>query len=468
MSHEDLAKALGQTEDIDPPAPKPNGASDTAPKFTKKEWDEIKHLLALSPLERDRQIKPTADKLGCLVSTLRQIIRGMLCDSNGDEAGNGHAGNKPGAGQALHIPELVPWGGPVDGASLLDELAATVRRYVVAPDGVPEAVALWTVHTHAIDAAFISARLAITSPERRCGKTTLLILLSALVARPLSTANITAAGIFRIVDAVHPTLLVDEADSFLSGNEELRGLINAGHCRANSTVYRVIELPEGHDTRGFDVWGPIAIAAIGKLPATIEDRSVKIPLQRCRRDEEVERLRLDRLAEFVPLASRCVRWTRDYLPRLRGADPPLPKSLHSRAADNWRALLAIADVAGGAWPEKARRATQLLSVAGFEDGESRREMLLADLKALFDADTDPSGALFTDDILAKLGAMELRPWPEYRAGKPITSPQLAALLRPVHVLPNTVRRGTITKKGYRREDLEDPFRRYLSTPSAKG
>ncbi len=154
-------------------------------------------------------------------------------------------------------------------------------------------------------ASFITPRLAVTSPERRCGKATLLILLSAFVVRPLSTANITAAALFRVVDMVHPTLLVDEADSFLGGNEELRGIINSGHCRANSTVLRAIELPDGHEVREFDVWGAVAIAAIGKLPATIEDRSIKAGPYRRRRDEKVEPLRLDRLDEFLPLAKRC-------------------------------------------------------------------------------------------------------------------------------------------------------------------
>jgi hypothetical protein len=119
---------------------------------------------------------------------------------------------------------------------------------------------------------------------------------------------------------VHPTLLVDEADSFLAGNEELRGIINSGHCRANSTVLRTIELPNGHEVRQFDVWGAVAIAAIGKLPATIEDRSIKAGLYRRRRDEEVKRLRLDRLNEFAPLASRCARWTADHLAQLDRAD----------------------------------------------------------------------------------------------------------------------------------------------------
>jgi Protein of unknown function (DUF3631) len=449
--------AGGHTEE--PPPAKSKGVGDT-PKYTPAQWKEIQILLGMPPIDRDGAIKSAAKELNCNVGTLRKTLRSL--EHNDDDGVSARAADKPArAGQKLNIPDSEPWPGAVDGASLLDEIAAMVQRFVVTREAVPEAVALWILHTHTLDAAFISPRLAITSPERRCGKTTLLILLSTVAARPLSTANITAAAIFRVADAVHPTLLVDEADSFLAGNEELRGLINAGHCRANSIVLRVVELPEGHEARGFDVWGPVAIAAIGKLPATIEDRSIKIALYRRRRDEPVEQLRRDRLDEFAPMARRCKRWALDYLPRLRGTDPPVPRELHDRAADNWRPLLAIADLAGGDWPGRARQAAKLLSDAGFDDAESKREMLLADLKALFDRER-PTDALFTDQILAALGVMEQRPWPEYRSGKPITSHQLAALLKPLKVRSNTVRRGERTNKGYRREDLEDAFARYLS------
>jgi hypothetical protein len=150
------------------------------------------------------------------------------------------------------------------------------------------------------------------------------------------------------------------SDSFLAGNEELRGIINSGHCRANSAVLRTIELPDGHEVREFDVWGAVAIAAIGKLPATIEDGSIKAGLYRRRRDEEVERLRLDRLDEFVPIARRCARWAADHMAQLDRADPLVPGELHDRAADNWRPLLAIADLSrrrlAGAGAQRGNRA----------------------------------------------------------------------------------------------------------------
>jgi len=392
----------------------------TCYEFTAEDRKEIDRLRAMSPLECDREIGGAADRLGVTVGTLRMVLRDLR--RNNGAGGEKQAAGKPGAGQMLKFPEIEPWPDPVDGTLLLDEIATTVQRFIVTRDGVPEAVALWVLHTHAIAAAFITPRLAITSPERRCGKTTLLILLGTLVARVLSTANIKAAALFRAIAMWRPTLLIDEADTFLVGDEELRGIVNAGHCRANSTVVRTVELAEGYDVRGFDVFAALAIAAIGKLQATIEDRSIKVALYRRRPDEHVERLRLDRLDEFAPLSRRCARWAIDHVRQLSEADPAMPSELHDRATDNWRALLAIADLVGGDWPQRARDAAKRLLADGFDDIESRREMLLADLKAVFDC--EPSGrseeaiAVY-EDLLARFGT----------ATEPALREQVAGALR---------------------------------------
>jgi uncharacterized protein DUF3631 len=286
-----------------------------------------------------------------------------------------------------------------------------------------------------------------------------LTVLGALVPRPLPTANMTTATIFRAIEAARPTLLIDEADTFLGDAGETRGVINAGHCRATATVLRTVETPSGYEVRGFAVWGPMALAAIGWLPGTIEDRSIKIAMRRRRHDESVERLRLDRLSEFAPSARGAARWAADHLATLGVADPDVPADLHDRAADNWRPLLAIADAAASGWPQRARRAAVTLTRDGADDAESMRTMLLADLRELFAR--EPSGVLYTTEILVALEERVERPWPEYRRGRPITARQVAALLRPVGISAGTVRRGATTAKGYRAEDMSDAWARYL-------
>jgi hypothetical protein len=261
-----------------------------------------------------------------------------------------------------------------------------------------------------------------------------------------------------------------ETDTYIGGAEGLRGVIDAGHCRASANVLRTVEIRVGsakdYEVCAYDCWCALAIAAIGRLPGTVEDRSIKIALRRRRPDEPVARLRLDRIAaELEPTARRAARWAGDNVDALRLGDPEIPAELHDLAADNWRPLLAIADAAGSDWPERARRAAVALTAAGADDAETKRTMLLADLREQFDA--EPSGVLFTREILDALHGRDDRPWPEYgRTGKPITGRQVAALLKPFEIPANkTVRRGSYTDKGYRREWFDDAFARYLPSPS---
>ena len=146
------------------------------------------------------------------------------------------------------------------------------------------AVALWIVHAYAFEASLISPRLAIGSPEKRCGKTTLLRVIRHFVPRPLWAANITPAAVFRTIELTRPTLLIDEADTFFKENEELRGVLNSGHSK-DGQVARLVD--DDHEPRTFATYCPTVIACIGSLPGTIEDRSIKITLRRRRRDEPV-------------------------------------------------------------------------------------------------------------------------------------------------------------------------------------
>jgi hypothetical protein len=187
----------------------------------------------------------------------------------------------------------------VDGAALLTEMTAATQRYVVVEHGAAETVALWALHAHTLDAFSISPRLAITSPEKSCGKTTLLDVIGCLVPRPLITANATTAAIFRSIVPPRPTLLIDEADSFLEGKEELRGILNSGH-RRNGAVLRVVG--KDHEPAAFSTWAATAIAMIGRLPATLEDRSLAVRMRRRRPDEVVTRLRADCCPELDILA----------------------------------------------------------------------------------------------------------------------------------------------------------------------
>jgi putative DNA primase/helicase len=398
------------------------------------------------------------------------------------------ATRKPPDGERQHaglvLPSPEPWHEPVGGAELLTGLAETFRRYVVMEDGAAEALALWTVHAHALDAFAFSPRLAITSAEKRCGKTTLLDVLGCLVPRPLPTANATAPAIFRSIELLVPTLLIDEADTFLRSNDELRGVLNSGHRRATASVLRLVG--DDHQPCQFHTWAATAIAMIGGLPDTLADRSIEIRLRRRLPGEPVSRFRADRASDLAQLARMAARWARDHLEALRNADPPIPPSLNDRAADNWTPLLAIAELAGGEWPERARQAIVGMALAKGDEAGSIGEMLLADIRQAFaeieQRHPTPTGGEFTDidrirsrDLARMLGDMEGRPWAEWGPQRlPLTPNGLARLLKRFDIQPATLRfhgkdrsgnNPSITDKGYQRSQFEDAFSRYLLPPA---
>ena len=361
------------------------------------------------------------------------------------------------AGRALVLHEPEPWPEPVDGAELLNAIASGIRRYVVFDNAARDAVALWCLGTHAFDCFTIFPRLVATSPEPRCGKTTLLDAMERLVPRPLAAANITAPALFRTIEVVRPTLLLDEADTFAKDNEDLRGILNSGH-RRNGMVIRVVESGKDYEPRQFSTWAPIALASIGSLPTTVMDRSVIVALRRRRSDEPVKSLRLDRPNGLDELARMAARWAADQLDRLRDADPNVPETVFNRAADNWRPLLAVAEAAGDNWPERARKAS--VAFAAEYTDESRRVQLLADIADALE--TKKVDRLSSDALTAHLVELEDRPWAEWSKGRPLSKNQLARLMKPFGVSPGSIRLDDgSTPKGYYLSALADAFARYL-------
>jgi hypothetical protein len=249
---------------------------ETEPLGNADEAAEIARLVALSPIAYDREREAAAERLGCHVTALDKTITGA----------RRQAMRKPVQGRPLDLRVIEPWPDPVDGGVLLDDLKEAIRQYVVL--GGAEAVALWALAVHAFDAWHIFPRLFITAPEKGCGKTTLLDVLSSLVPRPLSAANIKAAPLFRVIELARPTLLLDEADTYAHSDGDLRSVLDAGHHR-DGAVLRCVG--DDHEPRQFSAWAPVALAAIGRLPGTIEDRSIIIRLRRRRLDEAVQSLR---------------------------------------------------------------------------------------------------------------------------------------------------------------------------------
>jgi putative DNA primase/helicase len=359
-------------------------------------------------------------------------------------------------------PDAVPWPSAVDGAALLDELARVLDAHVHLPEGASTLIATWIAGTYCFEHWGIFPRLALLSPVKRCGKTTLLGVLGLLVHRHRMTSNITPAALFRIIGQERPTLLIDEADAFLRHNDELRGVLNAGHER-HGTVTRCVG--DDHEARDFPVFAPAAIAAIGELPSTLDDRSVVIRLQRKPKEVHVARLGRRSVPQaLLDLPRKLARWATDNRDALLACEPSVPAHLDDRAADNAYPLLAIAGTAGDAWPSRVQAALRCLRPDGSDDSEFRTQ-LLADIRDIFLA--KGTDRIATSELVASLCDLEERPWAEFSHGRPLSAPQLARLLRPFKIRPGTIRvEHGQTPKGYYREAFEDAFHRYLSPAGA--
>jgi Protein of unknown function (DUF3631) len=342
------------------------------------------------------------------------------------------------------------------GLDLLDALRGAITRYVIlpSPEGA-DAVTAWIAATHAQPAWEHATRLVIKSPEKRCGKSRLLDVAEATCHDPLITVNISPARLVRSIDDDPPTILLDEADAVFGrkaaeSHEDLRGILNAGHQRNRPYLRWDATARRGEDCPTFAM---AALAGIGDMPDTIEDRAVIISMRRRAPGESVMPFRTRRDAPPLNiLRDQLCTWVRCRLDKLTTATPDMP--VEDRAADTWEPLCAIADVAGGDWPARIRKATLVLTAAASEaDMEASLGLrLLADIRAVFD-----SPFMASAELVSRLHNVDDAPWADFD----LTTRRLAARLRGYGIKAG--HNAAKTARGYRLEDFSDAFARYLAS-----
>jgi hypothetical protein len=357
------------------------------------------------------------------------------------------------------FPEVEPWPDPVDGASLLDEIASTIQRYVIADPPTIHATTLWIAFTWFIDVVDVAPIANITAPEKRCGKTVLLTILGKLGCRPLQASNISAAALYRTIEKWKPTLLIDEVDTFLPENEGLRGVLNAGFTRDSAFVIRCVG--DDNEPAAFNVWGAKALCGIGKLAATLEDRSIPFRLRRKLPGEHTIKIRRAHEGMFNELASKLTRFAFDHQYAVGSTPPKDIEGLNDRANDCWEPLLAIAEVVGGHWPRRARNAA--IALHGVEEEmPSIGVELIMDIKAVFEGQRVDK--IFSTDLLKALVADEEATWATWNRGKPMAFKQLSKRLAEYGIKPKQIRIGLETgRNGYELSDFSDVFKRYIPT-----
>jgi hypothetical protein len=359
---------------------------------------------------------------------------------------------------------------------LLDDVRSFLRRFCIFPDEhALAATALWVAHAHMVEWFQTTPRLALLSPEPASGKTRALEVLDLLVPEPMMSLNASPAAIFRTLAKRQITLLFDEIDAIFNkrgkddNHEDLRALLNAGYKRG-ATIPRCVG-PK-HDVVDFPVFAAVALAGLGDLSDTIMTRAIVIRMRRRAPTESVEPFRSRQHATpGHDLCDRLAEWAADVGPSVGSAWPMLPEGIVDRSAELWEPLIAIADKAGAAWAEAARKACIAMCAASQDNRASLGVRLLSDLKIIFTGAGDPE-ALHTEVILHWLwagpdhGLEDDAPWNELH-GKPLGVRGLASLLKPYGIKSVKVSVDGRKLQGYRREALWDAWQRYLPSETAE-
>ena len=409
----------------------------------------IVRLAALSPFEYDRVRLEEAKRLGVQVSTLDVEVK---ASRSGDSK----------AASDTPFKDIEPYAGAVDPAELFSSISHGLRCFLIISEEQADAMTLWAAHTHMTDLFEVSPLLLFNAPDRACAKTLAQTLIGKLCYRPLPAANASLSALFRSVEW-KPTILLDEADTFLGNNPDVQGLVNAGY-KAGGFVLRSESTGESYTPRMYLVFCPKSIAGIAlerHLPDSTLSRCIPINMRRKLPGESVQRQRHADKGMFDSQKSQLARFALDYAKQIRQARPALPEELGDRAQDNWEPLLAIAGCAGQEWLKRATKAAIALSGKSDDAGSVSNE-LLADIREVFAK--EKVGKLCSADLIAALTSNGDMGWGSYNRGKPLTARQLAKQLGTYGIKPRNLRFKSATLKGYEKTDFAEAFERYLPSP----
>jgi len=342
---------------------------------------------------------------------------------------------------------------------ILDDIEALLRNLVILKsDAHYEAVTLWIAHTYAIECFDFTPRLAIWSPEKRCGKSLCLELVKNLTEKSTFTSSISSAVLYRMISGDQvKVFLIDEADRIFGGKgdrekaEALTSMINSG-VKRGAVVWR--SKPNSLEPQEFQTFAPVALAGIGtkSIPETIADRSVIIEMRRKYPNEKIFEYESDEAEElFKPLRAGLTSWNDSIKSELRLCRPDFPSELNSRARDVWRPLFKIASSAGDEWLQKARKASLELSAGVVEEDEmSFQQRLLSDCRQVFQ-----ESSMNSRDLVQRLKEIEEAPYGH--GDHQLNTAQLARQLRQFQIKP----RRTSQVRLYWKEDFEEAWSLYL-------
>jgi putative DNA primase/helicase len=363
---------------------------------------------------------------------------------------------------------VAPFAGTVQVAELLTEIEAVIKKHVVLNPHAAAALAVWVLHTYTFELRDAVAYVAIESPEKRCGKTTLVSVLAAMARKPLIASNITVGALFRAIDTCSPTLFIDEADTFLAGNGTMRGIINSGNTWRTAYVLRLSRAkfipaqsrpepgPKSEETglQRYSCWCPKVIALIGETPDTIADRSIVVKMSRKLVSETCAPL-----TELDPaeIKAKCARFALDAGPFLARLERIRGEGLNDRAADTFDPLYAIARHAGGDWEKKLHQAALALTATVWRENAGTE--LLLDMLAIFLGYGREQ--MLSSDLVETLRSTGGGLRSTALRDSAIDEFQIAKILRPYGVRSSNIRVGSRVNKGYAAVDFREALERYV-------
>ena len=367
-------------------------------------------------------------------------------------------------GHAIALTDPEPWEGEVDGSSVVEEVAVLIESLIYLPPPAVDAIAAWVLATHCVEHLYFAPILTVWSPTKGCGKSTLFDLLNWLVRRGFLTSGpgVTAATVFRLNDARHPTMLIDEAEKLggRNANTELIGLLNNGY-RRGGVVSRCVEVGSDYEVQAFDAFGFRALNSIRPLWDTIMDRSIEVRIERKPRSIQLSRFNARLLEpQCRQLARKIHRWASDHGKEVgeAEAEAPRPSWLPDRPCDNWGPLFGVGAVIGSGWEDRILDAARILVVSNQE--ADRHEHLIHDVRRVF-SDRSAPEAISSSDLVEALNQIDESPWGDERQGKGITTHSLAKRLHAFGVKPRQGRiSGTGKLRGYWANDMESVWERY--------
>lgn len=394
----------------------------------------ISHLASLDDMELHLSLAPIAKEFGLSKDKILSYVADFK--------------------RAGVFNEVMAYDYPVSGDDVYNELYRLIDEHMIIDEPLKVAFVLWVIFSYVVDIADFAPIAWITAPERACGKSTLLSLFERVVNKPITGASMTPAVLFRVVEKHRPTVLLDEIDTWAKDNNELLGLINAGHSRHAPYVWRYDQ--DEKTERAFNVFGAKVCSGIGAMKGTFASRAIKFGLRRkTNQDKAITSINAQTLPRTTTdrIKAKIKRWCDDNRQAIAGVQIDTIQGIDDRDFDNWYILLQIASVLG-VYDQALQAYYALCKV---EHEPSINEQLLSDIRDIM-GNRERIG---TTELLTALNGNDELQWATYNRGQPLSQYQLANRLKPFGIKSTNARRGQTVIKCYLGEHLQPVFERYL-------